>query len=57
MKTARGVVKLKDVYEKPGIEEIELFMEEVLALGCKVGTASAPLTSVCAASSCFYEGS
>jgi len=45
----------KEKYEKPRLEEIELFTDEVLGLSCKTTPSSEPAsTSVCNVGSCFY---
>lgn len=46
-------------YEKPALKAIELAAEEVLGIGCKMGstTAGVPDLQICAATSCDQQGS
>ncbi len=49
-------IKEKEPYEKPRLEEIELFADEVLSIGCKKAGEPAVL-SICDAGACFNLGS
>jgi hypothetical protein len=49
-------IKEKEPYEKPRLEEIELFADEVLSIGCKKAGEPAVL-STCDVGTCFNLGS
>jgi hypothetical protein len=57
MSSQSGNVKIP--YEKPVIKTIELAAEEVLGIGCKIGSSPSgvPEIAVCAVSVCDQEGS
>ena len=57
MKEQEKDIPRKKPYEKPHIEEVELFADEVLGLSCKITTESAPGISVCIAGGCHGPGS
>lgn len=44
-------------YEKPHLRTLDLAAEEVLAVGCKMATASGPIPPTCLSSVCSADGS
>ena len=58
MQTEHTEKKTKRAYEKPRVRVIELVAEEVLAIGCKTPSLTAPLSPInCLANSCQKRGS
>jgi hypothetical protein len=47
----------KNDYEKPTIRRVSLVAEEVLAVGCKLGTGPGPFGATCTAVPCNQPGS